>query len=49
MSFITSLFAKCIMTILRVKEDDYRDWDAIQTWAKGIHSKLLAQRASLMT
>ncbi len=43
MSFFFRLIARGIMTMIGVKEGDYRDWDAISSWAKGIHFKLLSR------
>ena len=34
MSFFFRLIAKGIFAIIRVPEGDYRDWDAIRSWAK---------------
>ncbi|MCA9734999.1 MAG: flavodoxin domain-containing protein [Deferribacteres bacterium] len=45
MSFLTRTFAKGIMKIMQVKEGDYRNWNAIQTWAKDVHYELSARRA----
>jgi len=40
MSFFTLLFFKVMLSILGVKEGDYRDWDAIRAWAKETQLKL---------
>jgi len=40
MSLGFRLIARGIFAILGVQEGDYRDWDAIRSWAKGIHFKL---------
>ncbi len=40
MSFFSRLIFKVILSILGVQEGDYRDWDAIRAWAKGVHFKL---------
>jgi menaquinone-dependent protoporphyrinogen oxidase len=40
MSFFFRLIAWGIYGIFRVREGDYRDWDEIRSWAKGIHIKL---------
>jgi len=39
-SFFSRLIAKGICSILRFKEGDYRDWDAIRAWAKNAQLKL---------
>ncbi len=41
--FFMRLIGKVMMTILRVKEGDYRDWEAIRSWAKAIQPELLVQ------
>lgn len=41
MSFFFRLIAKGVFAIIRIPEGDYRDWDAIRSWAKGTHFKLL--------
>jgi menaquinone-dependent protoporphyrinogen oxidase len=40
MSFFTRQIFKVGMSIMGVREGDYRDWDAIRAWAKGLHGKL---------
>ena len=41
MSFFYRQIAKVIcLTVMRVKEGDYRDWDAIHAWAKDTQLKL---------
>jgi menaquinone-dependent protoporphyrinogen oxidase len=45
MSFFFRLIARGIFVIVRVQEGDYRDWDAIRSWAKGIHLKLSSKPA----
>ena len=39
-SFFSRLIAKGICSILRFKEGDYRDWNAIRAWAKDAQLKL---------
>jgi menaquinone-dependent protoporphyrinogen oxidase len=36
MSFVQRIGAKGIFLMLGIKEGDYRDWDAIQTWTKNL-------------
>ncbi len=45
LSFFFRLIFKVILSILGVQEGDYRDWDAIRSWAKGLHFKLSDDRA----
>ncbi len=45
MSFFLRLIFKGILSILGVQEGDYRDWDAIRSWAKGMHFKISDERA----
>lgn len=45
MSFFFRLLFKGFSLITGVQEGDYRDWDAIHSWAKGIHFKLSDERA----
>jgi menaquinone-dependent protoporphyrinogen oxidase len=40
MSFLTRLIFKTVSTVTGVREGDYRDWDAIRSWAQSIHVKL---------
>lgn len=40
MSFFSRQFSKVLYSILGVKEGDYRDWDAIRSWAKAMNLKL---------
>jgi menaquinone-dependent protoporphyrinogen oxidase len=40
MGFFPRLILKAILYKKGVKEGDYRDWDAIRSWAKGVHFKL---------
>lgn len=40
MGFFSRLILKAILFKKGVKEGDYRDWDAIRSWAKGVHFKL---------
>jgi menaquinone-dependent protoporphyrinogen oxidase len=40
MSFFSRLVFKIALSIMGVQEGDYRDWDAIVSWAKGLHGKL---------
>jgi menaquinone-dependent protoporphyrinogen oxidase len=40
MSFLTRFMLKTITTVAGVREGDYRDWDAIRSWAQSIHVKL---------
>jgi len=40
MPFFLRLIFKVILSILGVQEGDYRDWEAIRSWAKGVHFKL---------
>ena len=40
MGFFSRLILKAILYKKGVKEGDYRDWDAIRSWAKGVHFKL---------
>ncbi len=40
MGFFSRLIMKVILYKKGVKEGDYRDWDAIRSWAKNIHFKL---------
>lgn len=40
MSFLFRLIFKVISSITGVPEGDYRDWDTIRSWAKGVHYKL---------
>lgn len=40
LSFFFRLIFKVILSILGVQEGDYRDWEAIRLWAKGVHFKL---------
>ena len=37
MSFLIRLAFKIFSLIVGVKEGDYRDWNAIRSWAKGLH------------
>jgi len=39
MSFAFRLVAKALLTIMGVKEGDYRNWDAIRLWANNIDFK----------
>lgn len=43
MPFILSLLARGVMTFLRVRENDYRDWDSIRSWAKDIKQAMELQ------
>ena len=45
LSFIYRTVMKRKMKKWRIPEGDYRDWNAIRSWAKDIHSKLLDERA----
>ena len=45
MSFFFRIIAKGIFAIIEVPEGDYRDWDAIGSWAKGIHFQLSDKRS----
>ncbi len=45
MSFFVRLIFKVISLITGVQEGDYRDWDAIRSWAKSMHFKLSDERA----
>jgi len=38
--FILRQLFKLLSLITGVKEGDYRDWDAIRTWAKNVHTKM---------
>jgi menaquinone-dependent protoporphyrinogen oxidase len=38
--FFMRLLAKGVFAVLGVEEGDYRDWDAINAWAKGVYPKL---------
>jgi menaquinone-dependent protoporphyrinogen oxidase len=49
MSFFRSLILKAILFTKGVKKGDYRDWDAIRLWAKGIHIKLSDERSQSLT
>ena len=40
MSFLTRMMLKAITTINGVREGDYRDWDAIHSWAHSVYFKL---------
>lgn len=40
MSFFLRLILGGLLTVMGVKEGDYRDWEAIRTWAKNIDLKL---------
>jgi len=40
MSFFFRLIFKVISSITGVPEGDYRDWNTIRSWAKGVHYKL---------
>ena len=40
MSFLSRQIFKVGLSIMGVKEGDYRDWDAIRSWAKDLHGKL---------
>lgn len=40
MSFFSRQIFRVGMSIMGVQEGDYRDWDAIHSWAKGLHGKL---------
>jgi menaquinone-dependent protoporphyrinogen oxidase len=40
MSFFSRQIFKVGMSVMGVREGDYRDWDAIRSWAKGLHGKL---------
>jgi menaquinone-dependent protoporphyrinogen oxidase len=46
MGFFNHLILKAILSTKGIKEGDYRDWDAIRLWAKGIHFKLSDKRVS---
>ena len=43
--FLSRLILKDIFNNEKLKEGDYRDWDAILAWAKGMHLKLADERA----
>ena len=45
MSFFTSIILKIMLSILGVSEGDYRDWDAIQSWANRLSLKLQNKQA----
>lgn len=38
--FLTSILVKVVMATHKVKEGDYRDWNAIRSWAKSIDFEL---------
>jgi menaquinone-dependent protoporphyrinogen oxidase len=38
------LIFRVILSILRVREGDYRDWEAIRSWARGMHFRLSDER-----
>lgn len=40
MSFFLRQLFKLFSKISGVKEGDYRDWDAIRTWARDVHAKM---------
>jgi menaquinone-dependent protoporphyrinogen oxidase len=44
MSFFLRLILGGILTVMGVKEGDYRDWDAIRTWARNIELKLVQKQ-----
>lgn len=44
--FFMRLLAKGVFSLLGVKEGDYRDWDAIHSWAQGVYPKLAQDCAS---
>ena len=44
MSFFFRLIAKGVLAIIGVPGGDYRSWDVIRSWAKGIHFKLADER-----
>lgn len=44
MSFFLRLILGGILTVRGVKEGDYRDWDAIHTWARNIDLKLVQKQ-----
>jgi menaquinone-dependent protoporphyrinogen oxidase len=46
MPFLTLIVLKVMLSILGVKEGDYRDWDAIRAWAKDTQLKLNQRRIS---
>ncbi|KAA3659105.1 MAG: flavodoxin [Chloroflexi bacterium] len=48
MSFLTRLMLKTITTVVGVREGDYRDWDAIRSWAKSIDAKLSNEHAEML-
>ena len=48
MSLFFRLIGKGLFAVLGVKEGDYRDWDAIHTWAKDTQLKLSDERAKAL-
>jgi menaquinone-dependent protoporphyrinogen oxidase len=40
MSFFFRQISKVVLSIMAVQEGDYRDWDAIRSWTKGLNGKL---------
>jgi menaquinone-dependent protoporphyrinogen oxidase len=46
MPFFMRLLAKGVLSLFGVKEGDYRDWDAINSWARGVYPKLARDCAS---
>ena len=44
MSFPFRFILRGVLTVMGVKEGDYRDWDAIRTWARDIDLKLAQQQ-----
>jgi menaquinone-dependent protoporphyrinogen oxidase len=46
LSFFWRLISKAFFSIMGVQEGDYRDWDAIRSWAKSANYKLAKERSS---
>jgi menaquinone-dependent protoporphyrinogen oxidase len=46
MPLFMRLLAKGVLSLFGVKEGDYRDWDAINSWARGVYPKLAQDCAS---
>ena len=48
MSFLTRMMLKTITTVNGVQEGDYRDWDAIRSWAHSVYFRLANEEAKVL-
>ncbi len=48
MSFLTRMMLKAITTVNGVREGDYRDWDAIRSWAHSVYFKLANEESKVL-